>query len=287
LLSKYDTPEQPSSAKEAPKENDNGKEKLIKKARVEGAVIFTDGQADNKTISTYLPLRNKNFPIVFVCVGSKQPRTDIAIKSINAPARVAVDTAYNVEVVVAARNLQNQAVTIELLKDGNQIDSRRIPADKFRKARYQSGLRLPDRLVTAEFAVGADRLGRHRLSARAKHLEQETNSANNARSTMVDVVERNTLKVLFYSQIANFNIGKVRQALARDKKIQLDLGLDVIKETILSEKARTMCGHVKLPAERNEFYQYDVIILGSCALDRLSDARIEGLYSFVVDRGEK
>ncbi|MHC4285606.1 MAG: hypothetical protein ACYSWZ_21940 [Planctomycetota bacterium] len=286
LLSKYDTSEQLSSAKEAPKENDNGEEKLINKARAEGAVIFTDGQADNKTISTYLPLRNKNFPIVFVCVGSKQPRADIAIKSINAPARVAVDTAYNVEVVVAARNLQNQAVTIELLKDGNQIDSRRIPADKFRKARDQrSGLSLSERLVTAEFAVGADRLGRHRLSARAKHLEQETNSANNARSTMVDVVERNTLKVLFYSQIANFNIGKVRQALARDKNIQLDLGLDVIKEAILSEKARTMCGHVKLPAERNEFYKYDVIILGSCALDRLSDARIEGLYSFVVDRG--
>ncbi len=286
LLSKYDTPEQLSSAKEAPKENDNGEKKLIKKARVEGAVIFTDGQADNKTISTYLPLRNKNFPIAFICVGSKQPRTDIAIKSINAPARVAVDAAYNVEVVVAARNLQNQAVTIELLKDGNQIDSRTIPADKFRKTRDQrSGLSLPDRLVTAEFAVGADRLGRHRLSARAKHLEQETNSANNTRSTMVDVVERNTLKVLFYSQMANFNIGKVRQALAGDKNIQLDLGLDVIKEAILSEKARTMCGHVKLPAERNEFYQYDVIILGSCALDRFSDARIEGLYSFVVDRG--
>ena len=69
--------------------------------------------------------------------------------------------------------------------------------------------------MTAEFTVGADRLGSFVLSARAIAAGDEVNQANNVRSTMIEVVEETRLKVLFYSQVANFNVGKVRQALAR------------------------------------------------------------------------
>jgi len=105
------------------------------------------------------------------------------------------------------------------------------------------------------------------------------------RSTMVEVVEKASLKVLFYSQEANFNIGKIRQALARDSKVELDLGLDVIKGHELSDESMKRCGYVKLPSSREGFYKYDIIILGPCVLERLADAQIDGLYSFVVDRG--
>ncbi|MHC4638650.1 MAG: hypothetical protein ACYTBV_14295, partial [Planctomycetota bacterium] len=135
------------------------------------------------------------------------------------------------------------------------------------------------------FTVVADRLGRQSISVRASLSQKEVNSANNVRSTMVEVVENPRLKVLFYSQVVNFDIGKIRQALSRDKKIQLELGLDAIKKTNLSTKAQSSLGHVKLPEDREGFNEYDVIILGPCAADRLSESQIDGLYSFVVDRG--
>jgi hypothetical protein len=199
---------------------------------------------------------------------------------------MAIDTACNVQIVVAARNLQNQPVIVELLKDDYVMDSRQIPAEAFaqrRRRRAYSNSLAKD--VTAEFTVGADRLGSHTLSARAKPLGQEVNLANNVRKTMIEVVEETRLRVLFYSQVANSNIGKVRQALARDNKIQLDLGLDVIRTPTLAQNASKTCGYVRLPDDRHGFYEYDVTILGPCELDTLTNVQIDSLYSFVVDRG--
>ncbi|MFZ2146738.1 MAG: hypothetical protein WAV28_05900 [Sedimentisphaerales bacterium] len=256
------------------------------KNKITGAVIFTDGQADDKNIDSYLPIQGEDFQVFLIGIGSRKPQSDIAIKSISAPSRIAIDTAYKVQVLVAVKNVQNQPVTIELLKDDYVIDSRQLPTDTFE----QKGQRLSSSPVgtidvTLDFTVGAERLGSYILSARAKAIEQEVNPANNIRSTMVEVVEETRLKVLFYSQQASFNIGKVRQALARDNKIQLDLALDVVRAPALSEEAHKRSAYVKLPDDRDGFNKYDIIILGSCNLDSLTGTQLDSLYSFVVDRG--
>ncbi len=254
-----------------------------KESRVVGAVIFTDGRADDNNIRSYLPLHSRDFQIAIIGVGSRDRQTDIAIKSINAPSRIAIDTACEIQVVVSARNFQNQPVTIELLKDNYVVDSKQIPAELFNRNRRRSDSLAKD--VTAEFTIGADRIGSYSFSARAKSLKHETNLANNARSTMVDVVEETRLKVLLYSQVASFDIGKLRQVLARDEKIELDLGLDVIRTPILAKNVAQAYGYVGLPDNRQGFNRYDIIILGPCEFDALTDAQIAGLYSFVVDRG--
>jgi len=258
-------------------------DKPVKESKVIGAVIFTDGQADDKNIHTYLPLNNKDFQIALIGIGSRDRHIDIAIKSINAPSRIAIDTACTIQVIVSARNFQNQPVTIELLKDDYVVDSKQIPAESFTRNRRRSDSLAKD--VTTEFTIGAERIGSYSFSARAKALEHETNLANNVRSTMVDVVEETRLKVLLYSQIANFDIGKLRQVLARDEKIELDLGLDVIRTPILAKNVAEAYGYVGLPDNRQGFNRYDIIILGPCELDALTDAQVAGLYSFVVDRG--
>jgi len=291
MLRKYDIADEAHSTENAQTDNlqtqDNiGENQAVKKSKVTGAVVFTDGQADDKNIHTYLPIRSKDFQVFLIGIGSRTPQSDIAIKSISAPSRIAIDTAYKVQVVVTAKNLQNQPVNIELLKDDYVIDSRQLPTDTFvQERRRSSSSSLGTKDVTVEFAVGAERLGSYTLSARAKAVEQEVNLANNIRTTMVEVVEETKLKVLFYSQQASFNIGKVRQALARDNKIRLDLALDVIKTPALSEDAYKRSGYVKLPDNRDGFYKYDIIILGSCNLDGLTGMQLDSLYSFVVDRG--
>jgi hypothetical protein len=251
------------------------------KNRIAGAVIFSDGQADDKNIQTYLPFRNKDFPIAVIGVGSRKKQPDVAIKSINVPSRIAIDTACTMQVVVGAKNLQDKPVTVELLKDDYVVDSKEIPAEAFTPNQRDSLAKN----VTAEFAIGSDKIGSYSFSARVKALEHEVNLANNVRSTMIDFVEETRLKVLLYSQVANFDIGKLRQVLARDEKIELDLGLDAIRNPILAKNVVETCGYVKLPDNRQRFNQYDIIILGPCEFDALTDAQIAGLYSFVVDRG--
>lgn len=290
LLGKFGTLTTPNYDKKMgqtnPLEQENpDKTELSPKSEVVGAVVFTDGQADDKNVRRYASFANKDFQIILIGVGSKVPQTDVAIKSVSTPARVTVDTAYNVEVVVAGRNLQSESVVIELLKDGHIIASKQLFTDTLSQGeRRRLSLSLAAGSAKVNFVIGADRLGGHTLTARAKALEHEINLSNNVRNTMIEVVEQERLKVLFYSEIANFDIGKVRQALARDSKIHLDLALNMITENALSEEARRMCGYVKLPTELNEF-NYDIVILGPCALDKLPNAQVEGLYRFVVERG--
>jgi hypothetical protein len=251
-----------------------------------GAIIFTDGQAADKNIEAYPPVGGKDFQIVLVGVGSRQPQRDIAIRSITAPSRVAIDTAYNVQVAIAARGLKEQPVTIELLRDDRVIDSNQLDTAKLSPGKNrQTQSRSQVYQIIVDFTVVADTLGSHTLSARAKPLEKESNLANNQRSTVVQVAEEQKLKVLFYCQVANFNVGKIRQALARDDKIQLDVGLDAIKNPALSQDAMKTCGYTKLPDNREELYKYDIIILGPCDAGNLTPAQFDGLYSFVVDRG--
>ncbi|MHC4323280.1 MAG: hypothetical protein ACYSUX_03290, partial [Planctomycetota bacterium] len=254
-----------------------------KESKVIGAVIFTDGQADDKNVHTYPPLNNKDFKIALIGVGSRDRHTDIAIKSINAPSRIAIDMTGTIQVVVSAGNLKSQPVTIELLKNDYVVDSKQIPAESFTNDRRRSDSSTKN--VTTEFTIGAERIGSYNFSVRAKALEHEVNLANNVRSIMIDAVEETRLKVLLYSQVANFDIGKLRQALARDKKIELDLGLDVIRVPALAENLSKTYGYVGLPEDRQGFNKYDVIILGPCELDAFADTQIAGLYSFVVDRG--
>lgn len=258
-------------------------DKSAKEKKVIGAVIFTDGQADDKNVQTFQQLDNKEFQITLVGVGSRTQHTDIAIKSINAPSRIAVDTAGTMQVVVSARNLIKQPVIIELLKDNFVVESKEIPADLFTKNQWADDSLTKS--ATIEFTVGAEGIGSYNFSIRAKALEHEVNLANNVRTIMVDVVEEIRLKVLLYSQIANFDIGKLRQALARDEKIELDLDLDVVRAPALAENLSKIYGYVSFPEGKTGFNKYDVIILGPCEMDALTESQITGLYSFVVDRG--
>jgi hypothetical protein len=271
-----DSPKPADSNEYMVKSNNNRKLPLSK---VSGAVVFTDGQAE-KIDTTYLPFVGDSFPIIIIGIGSRDKNIDIAIQSINAPTRVIIDSIYNVKVVVAAENLKEGMVDIELFKDDKQIDSKQIEAEQFlRNNRDETSN------VSVEFTIGADSLGSHSLSARARKIEREVNWANNVRGTMVEVIEADKINVLFYTQAANFNVGKLRQTLIRDSRIQLDFGLDAIKTLGLSSVSSKQLGYVKLPENREEFNEYDIIILGHCMLDNLIKEQIDGLYNFVVQRG--
>ncbi|MFC1781331.1 hypothetical protein ACFLZ8_03610 [Planctomycetota bacterium] len=247
---------------------------------IKGAVIFTDGQADDLSISGYLPLEREDFPVLIVGIGSRKKNPDVEIKSIDAPAMVALDSVYNVEVVVKAVNLNSRPATIELLKDGRLIDSNQLESELF----------VSDNLsgyndVTVKFSVAANNPGERSFTVRAKQLENEINTANNIRGTVVEVVEAEQLNVLYYSQAATFNFGKIRQVLARDKRIRLNLGMDAIINVGLLFEASEYCGYVMLPNTSREFNKYDIIILEQCQLDSFTGEQIDGLYNFVTQRG--
>lgn len=251
-----------------------------------GVVLFTDGQVLDKNPRNYPALTWSDVPVIVVGVGPKVPSADIAVTSVSAPARVWAETAYPATVTVTGNRPPTESIDVELLCNERVIDTFTITPAQFQDARGQTAADVTGpREVKVAFTVPAQPLGSHVLTAQVKSNRAELNTANNARSTSVQVTRQESLDVLLYSQWASFDIGKIRQSLAWSKRINLDLGFDVIKDTTLSDRGRKSSGYVKLPQNGEAFYEYDAIILGPCDLSRFTEAQLDGLYSFVVDRG--
>ena len=249
-------------------------------SHTKGAVIFTDGQADDQRVATYQPLLKSDFPVILVGVGSRESVSDVEIKTVKAPLRALIDSIYEVEVVAAAQNLSEESVTIELLKDNLVIDSASVPTQEFTKE-DDSG----NHDVTVKFNVGANTLGSHNLEAHVKAIANESNQANNVQSTFVDVVDNDKLKVLFYAQVAEFNVGKLRQALSLDPRIDLDFCLDAVRFASQASQVIKKLDYAQFPETQAEFNKYDIIILENFYMDGLVSSQIDGLYNFVVQRG--
>jgi hypothetical protein len=244
-------------------------------SQTKGAIIFTDGQADDQRTAAYQPLMRADFPVLIVGVGSRENDTDIEIKTIKAPVKALIDSIYSVEVIASADNLMDESVTIELLRDNIVIDSNSISKETFAK----------NKDVPVKFTVGANTLGNHNISARAGTTKNETNLANNIQSTFVEVVDNKKLNVLYYTQVAEFNAGKLREALTFDPRINLDFCLDAIKSASHAKQVVQQLNYTKLPETQDEFNKYDIIILGNISFDSLSDRQINNLYNFVVQKG--
>lgn len=247
--------------------------------RPAGAVIFTDGRADEQDPRRYLPIQADDVPVLVVGVGARTTRPDIAIKTLSGPAIAWVDTPYDMAAVVTTASAPNGPVTLELICDGKTIETARIDPERFHRTDSERVEALVD------FVVPAQPLGPHVLTVCAKALRSEINLVNNSRSASVEVTQERSLRVLLYTQWATFDIGKIRQALAWDKHIRLDLAFDVIRDIPIAGRASQDLGYVTLPNTKEGFHEYDVIIIGPADVSGLPAAQRDGLYSFVAERG--
>ncbi len=243
-----------------------------------GAILFTDGRAADRNLHSYLALARRDVPILLVGIGSAPSRPDFAVKSIAAPARAWIETAYPVTVTLTGTRTPQDALTVELLRDQVVIDSRRIKPEQWKK-------QDPHFETTVEFKVPADSLGTHVLTARVPPHPDEVNTANNLRSASVAVTQEQTLQVLLYAQQASFDVGKLRQALAWDRRVRCDFRLDAIRDAALAQRATSGLGYAGFPQTREELYRYDVVVLGACPAGGLSAAQWDLLHAFVTERG--
>ena len=117
----------------------------------------------------------------------------------------------------------------------------------------------------------------------ASAVDGEVNTHNNVRARLVKVLGDDAMRVMFYSQVASFDIGRVRQCLTRDTRINLNFTYDAIIDPMLKEVRTDRL--VRFPSNTNEFSQYDLIVLGPCRFDQFSDEQIDGLYDFVTKGG--
>jgi len=236
-----------------------------------GAVVFTDGQADNKQVQSYVKLQSGDCPVVIVACGDEKPARDIDVRTVKAPLSVQVEQRYDIESQIAARNLGGQPVEVQLWI--NDVLTDRTPVTMPQEGEQQD----------VRFSVHALAPGIDEIRVVADAVEGEVNAHNNARTRLVEVRADDNMRVLLYSQVAGFDIGRIRQCLTRDARVQLDFVYDAIVDPGLQKQRTSRI--VRFPESVGEFNQYDLIVLGPCRLDRFSSEQIAALYDFVTRRG--
>lgn len=236
-----------------------------------GVIVFTDGQVDNKQVSSYAKLQRGDCPLVIVGCGDDRPLIDVVVGAVKAPISVHVEQRYDIVAQIAARNLDGQSVEVQLWI--NDVLTDRI------------AVRVPqeDKWHDVYFSAHALAPGIDEVKVVANAVDGELNVHNNARMRLVEVRADDTLRVLLYSQVAGFDIGRIRQCLTRDARVQLDFVYDVIIDPKLQKEHADRL--VRFPGSAAEFNQYDLIVLGPCRFDQFSDEQIAGLYDFVTKRG--
>ncbi len=239
---------------------------------ISGIVLMTDGQVDQQQVAIYARQENPDIPILLVGVGSDQAQPDVAVTRLEAPACVGLRQAYEVVVTLEATALTGQTVTTDLFLNDHLVQSQ------------ATTLSHDVHHETVTFELCAQALGHNILRAEVQAGEQD-NPRNNQRSGIVQVIPNENLQVLLYSEVANMDIGKIRQALLRDEKVDLDFRLNAVKNPARLQGDARKSHLVQLPDSADALNRFDVVILGPTDLSVLSEQTKRDLYHYVTSRG--
>ena len=242
-------------------------------SNIAGAIIFTDGQMNCQDVNNYTVLQDKDFPVLIIPVGSNLRQPDIGVTDFTAPPQVAIDTSYTASATIIASQMAGEKIVVEILQNNHVIDAKTIIPDNDNYSR------------NVYFELGALSTGIDKIEIVAKSGKlQELNIDNNHRVRLVKTIASQQRKILFYSQVASLDIGKIRQSLAKDKKVQLDFRLDAIVDpSLLGNKQNRKA--MEFPSDSELLNEYDVLILGPMDYAALSEDGVKNLYDFAANRG--
>lgn len=243
---------------------------------IAGAVVFTDGQADLKSLSAYAALPHGDVPLAIVGVGESNERRDVMIQRLEVPRRTIVDAPYTAEITLAG-DLEDITgpVTLTLLQNGRHVREHTLTAEDLAAA---APLSLP---------LFANSVGTDQVEAQLSGLTDDANQNNNRRTATVAVVEEPRLRTLFYTQWLGPDIGRVRSALARTQKVELEVRIDARRVDVSPYRAAALAdpNRPQFPDRAEELLAYDLIILGPCDPTSFRQNQVEALYHFVAQRG--
>ncbi|MCF7972732.1 MAG: hypothetical protein K9N55_02840 [Phycisphaerae bacterium] len=254
---------------QADREGDQGREPSLS-----GVVIFTDGQVDNKQVTSYAKLPSQDCPVMIVACGHDTPLKDVCVRSVTAPIAVRADQRYDIVAQVTAQQLDRQPIEVELWINEVLTDRTTLVALQDNEPQDVS------------FSAYALTPGIDEVTVRAAAVYGESNVSNNVRTRLVDIQADTGLRVLLYTQVASFDIGRIRQCLSRDLRVQLEFAFDAIMDpNLLKEQTDQADQPRHFPDTAVELNQYDLIVLGPCRFDQFSAKQIAELYDFVTKRG--
>ncbi|MFW6336440.1 MAG: hypothetical protein ACOC3G_04870, partial [Phycisphaeraceae bacterium] len=250
-----------------------------------GVVVFTDGQTP-ETIGPELVRRlsSRLAGVYTVPLGAAVPPRDLSLASVDAPAEAFVDDIVPVAVSVDVTGGE---------AEGRSLEGVRVRLIDPRETDAATG----EPLVLDEKTLDDVSPGEViRLSAPARTIGElpwrvevidtagerdELLTSNNVYTLDTRVIDR-ALRVLYVEAYPRWEFRYLKNLLIREESVEVSTMLLSADRDFAQEGNRPIS---RLPATREEFEAYDVIIMGDVSVDSLGFDRLEQMQRLVAEDG--
>lgn len=210
----------------------------------------------------------KGVPIYVLPIGNTKFVCDVLIQSVFSPTVAMRNDDIVIEAVIQAHDCEGDSCVVQLMQDGQVLDTRTVPLDSgyvTRRVRF-------DRLLSE--------VGLQRFSIQTLPLDRELSDLNNRSDFEVNVT-RSEIKILLADELPRWEFRYLAQLFRRDPKIELD--------ELLFHPRRIATGRRQesksFPTTVDAWDQYDVVMLGDLTVEHLPLEAQTSLIDYLRDRG--
>ncbi|RPI22471.1 MAG: VWA domain-containing protein [Acidobacteria bacterium] len=238
-------------------------------------VLISDG-ADNSSgnLGAVLnELRSRKITVSSVGVGKTSIDRDIEIVQASAPGSVLPGSVTQAVVSLKSAGFGGREVMLEIREDGKLVNSKQVQLE---------GTEEPQ-VVDLDLIPKGNGVKSYTVSVRSQ--EGEAITVNNERKLLLNV-EDTQPKILYLEGTPRWEFKFIRQALQKDKNLQLvtllrTSGNKFYRQGVESEDNLAS----GFPASREELFQYKALILGSIESSFFSKEQAQMVADFVSQRG--
>ena len=236
-----------------------------------GIILISDG-IDNSTSqrseAVLQDLGARNIPVYTVPIGLTEP-DDVSIRNI-----VMQEVAYSgdnvpVRVQIESKGYEKRRARLSVFLNGRMVDSKSVLFD--------GGVQFEE----AEFKVDVYEKGAALIEVSIEPFDNEVSTANNRVSRSIRIVNEK-VNVLYIEGNARWEFRYLRAILERDPRINATF----IASNAGPEIARNSSEHIeRFPENRDEAFQYDLVILGDVDAEFFKPEELEVLEELIRDQG--
>ena len=236
-----------------------------------GIVLFSDGidNSSSQNSDTILrDLASRNIPVFTIPIGLPDP-DDVSLRNL-----VMQEVAYSgdkvpVQIQIQSKGYEKRNSRLSVLLNDRRVSTRVI--------KLNGGIQFEE----IDFNVDVYEKGAARIEAIIEPFNNEVSTENNRLARSIRVVNEK-VNVLYLEGNARWEYRYLRAILKRDPRINATF----VATNVGPEVARNSTEHIeRFPNEREDAYQYDLVILGDVDASFFTEEELGILEKLIRDRG--
>jgi len=247
-------------------------------APLAGVVVISDGRQNSGVDPLAMAdlAQRANVPLYVVGVGSTQPRRNLRVQDLLAPARVYPEDKTTIRAMIHGEGYAGRTVNVELLASDARAGNL-SPAQRVGSVRVTFD--AASQVVPVSFDIEPAEIGTLSLEVRIDAPADDQYAADNRRTTEMEVVQSQT-RVLLIAGGATRDYRFLRNHIRRDQYASVDVWLQGAEPGISQDADNILFG---FPTSKDELYQYDCLVAFDPDWTLLDAQQVEMLQQWVAD----